>query len=66
VQRIEHVDLEEDLIADVISIERDSFDKADVCYESGPTVVCVTAIADGQSMINRQTDLMDMRVHCDV
>ena len=62
-KRVEHVDLQEELVADVIPVKRHTLDEGDVRHELGLAIVHIAAVADGQSIVNRQMNLVNMRVH---
>ena len=50
--RIEHINLEEETIADMKAVERDAFDKGDSRYEACIVSILIAPIAHSESMIN--------------
>ena len=50
--RIEHINLEEETIADMIAVERYAFDQGDSRYEACILSILIASIAHSESMIN--------------
>ena len=53
-QRVEHIGLEEELIADVETVERYTFDERDMPNESCLPVIHIAAVADSKRMVDRK------------
>ncbi len=52
VEWVQHVNFEEELVADVIAIERDTLDKSDMPNEGAFSLVHIAAVADCKSMVD--------------
>lgn len=52
-KRIEHVDLEEELVANGISKERDSFYECDSCHKLCVILILTASVAYAQCVIDR-------------
>lgn len=52
-QRVEHVNLEEEFIADIETVEWHSFNERDVPNENCLPVIHVAAVADSKRMVDR-------------
>lgn len=57
---IEHVDLQKETIADMKAVERDALDQGNPSHEICVVSMLITAVADGQSMINGQMKPIDV------
>lgn len=63
VEGVQDINLEEESVANMVPIERNTFHQGNVCHESSPPIVGVTTVADGQSMIDREMKSVDRRAH---
>lgn len=61
---VEHINLEKNFVANMISIERDTLDKGDVCDVGRLIIVHVTTVAHGKSVVDGYMQLMDIIVNC--
>lgn len=58
--RVEHVDLQEEAIAHMKAVERDSLDKGDSRHELRTVAFLVSPIADCQGMIDGEMKSVDV------
>lgn len=52
-QRVEHIDLSKELIADAETVEWDSFDERDMPNKCCLPVIHIAAVADSKRMVDR-------------
>ena len=57
---IQHVNLEKELVADAVTIERNALDKSDVSDEGGVSLVLVAAIANRKGTVDGYIELTDV------
>lgn len=59
IEWIEKIDLEEETISDIVTIEGNPLNQGDMCNKCGLSVVGVAVIADCQCMIDREMESSD-------
>lgn len=65
IERILKIDLEEETVADMVTIEGNPLNQGDMCNKCGLPVVGVAVIADCQGMIDREMESADCRAYCE-
>ena len=60
---VEHINLEKNFVAHMISIKRDAFDKGDVCDVGRLIIIHVTTVAHGKSVVDGNMQPMDIIVN---
>lgn len=63
IERVEQVDFEEEFVSDMVSEERNAFDEGNVGNKSRLAVVRVPAIADGERMVDGDTQTLDISIN---
>lgn len=61
---VQHINLEKEFIANIITIEGNTFDKSDVCNEGNFTLVRIAAVADCKGTVDGKIELTDIGSDC--
>jgi hypothetical protein len=65
VRRIQEVDFQEELVADVVAEEGHALDERNVADElRGGTVVGVAPVGDGEGVVDGEAEVVDVLVDC--
>jgi hypothetical protein len=61
--RIEHVDFQKGLVPDVVPKEGHALDEGDMANVYRLSIVCVTSVGGGESVVNRGTKVEDVGIY---
>lgn len=60
---VEDVDLEEELVSNIITVERHTLYEADVGNKSGIPIVHIASVAYSKRMVDRKVKTVDVGIH---